>query len=267
MDDHGALPHDWTSANVTPIFKKGKKHLVSNYRPISLTCIAVKLLERLIHNHLSDFLTSHNKLSPSQHGFRAGHSCQSQLLETVHLWAKSIDDAKSSHIAFLDFSKAFDTVPHQRLLLKLHNIGIQGSLLTWIDGFLSHRRQRVQCDGAASHWIKVTSGVPQGSILGPLLFILYINDIGSGLSSHISLFADDCTIFKEISSRQDCDAPQADLNCLFSWTHKWQLSFNTSKCKVMCITNKKKSPQYTYHLNNVPLEWVDTFNIPEGKKL
>lgn len=139
---------------------------------------------------------------------------------TVHLWAKSINDAKSSHVAFLDFFKAFDTVPHQQLHLKLHHIGICGSLLAWIDGFLSHRRQQVLCDGAASHWIKVTSGVPQGSILGPLLFILYINDIGSDLSSHTRLFADDCTIFRDISSHQDCDSLQADLNSLFAWTQK-----------------------------------------------
>ena len=107
----GCLPRDWTSANVTPVFKKGSKHLVSNYRPISLTCIVVKLLERLVHDHLAQFLITGNKLSPFQHGFRKGHSCQTQLLESVHEWARSLDKASSTHVIFTDFSKAFDSVP------------------------------------------------------------------------------------------------------------------------------------------------------------
>ena len=255
----GKLPQDWISANVTPIFKKGNKHLVSNYRPVSLTSITVKLFERIIFNHLTNFLQEHKKLSPFQHGFRKGHSCQTQLLETIHQWADTLDKSGSSHVIYLDFSKAFDTVPHKRLLLKLEHIGIKGELLDWIKGFLSNRRQRVLCDGVTSCWEGVISGVPQGSILGPLLFIIYVNDIGDNISSHTRLFADDCTIYRDVSSKQDCDSLQEDLNQLYNWTQKWQLSLNTSKCKVMSISNKRITCYYTYSINNCMLEWVDTY--------
>ena len=157
--NQGYLPDDWTSANVTPVFKKGNKHLVINYRPVSFTCTVVKLLERLVHNQLSAFLESNNKLTPFQHGFRKKHSCQTQLLESVHQWARCLDRARSSHVVFTDLSKAFDTC------LKLEHIGIRAKLLTWIGSFLLNRRQRVLIDGTSSEWSDVTSGVPQGSIL------------------------------------------------------------------------------------------------------
>ena len=195
----------------------------------------------------------------TQHGFWKHHSCQTQLLETIHHWAQSLDRRKSVHVAYLDFSKAFDSVPHHRLLLKLDSVGIRGRVLTWISSFLTDRRQRVLLDGCSSDWVNVTSGVPQGSILGPLLFIIYIDDIGSDLTSCTRLFADDCTVFREINLHQDCDSLQADLNGLLKWTQKWQLKLNPSKCKMMCITNKKKPIAYTYHINNSVVEWVDTF--------
>ena len=213
----GKLPAEWTSANFTPVFKKGNKHIISNYRPISLTCLTVKILEKLVFNHIEEFLVNENKLNSSQHGFRKRHSCQTQLLETVHQWTKSLDRGDSTHVIFLDFSKAFDTVPHQRLLLKLDNIGIRGNLLNWITGFLEGRRQRVLVDGQKSDWVKVTSGVPQGSILGPLLFLVYVNDIGDDLESHTRLFADDCTLFREVSSKHDSCALQHDLTNLYNW--------------------------------------------------
>ena len=255
----GRLPSDWTSANVTPVFKKGSKHLASNYRPISLTCTAVRLLERLLHDHIVQFLTHGSKLSPFQHGFRKGHSCQTQLLESVHEWARSLDKASSTHVIFTDFSKAFDSVPHQRLLLKLEQIGIRGNIHAWISSFLAHRRQRVLLDGCASDWSAVTSGVPQGSILGPLLFIIFVNDIPNCLSSPTRLFADDCTIYRQVSSHQDCVALQEDLTRLFRWCQTWQLPLNTKKCKVMCISLKKKPPSFTYSINNTTLDWVDVF--------
>ncbi len=217
----GKLPQDWTSANITPIFKKGNKHSVSNYRPVSLTCITVKLLERIIFNHVTAFLTTNKKLSPFQHGFRSDHSCQTQLLETVHQWAKTLDNKGSTHVVYLDFSKAFDTVPHGHLLLKLDHIGIRGDLLEWIRGFLLNRKQRVLCDRVTSDWDNVPSGVPQGSILGPLLFIIYVNDIGNTFSSQARLYADDCTIFRNVSSQQDQISLQRDLNQLFEWTQSY----------------------------------------------
>ncbi len=237
----GSLPSDWTRSNVTPIFKKGNKHLPSNYRPISLTSIVVKTLERLIQQKIYKFLTDHQKLSPYQHGFRARHSCQTQLLQAIHQWAKTLNQGSSTHAIFIDFSKAFDSVPHERLLLKLHNIGIRGTLLQWIKAFLLERQQRVLVEGHLSSWTKVCSGVPQGSVLGPLLFIIYVNDIASTLSSECKLFADDCVLYQNITSNSDSTALQYDLNQVSDWCKKWQLSLNIAKCKAICITNKKIS--------------------------
>ena len=189
----GSLPQDWTRANITPICKKGDKHSPCNYRPVSLTSLISKVMERLIHAKLKDFLIEHKKLNPLQHGFRSWYSCQTQLLETIHHWALSLNDQTTTHAVFLDFSKAFDTVPHKRLLLKLDHIGIRGKVLKWIQAFLCHRHQRVVINGVSSTWLPVTSGVPQGSVLGPLLFLLYINDLADNLNSDCRLFADDCT--------------------------------------------------------------------------
>ena len=232
----GQIPRDWTRANVTPVFKKGNKHSPSNYRPVSLTSLVVKILERLIHSRITDFLDQHHKLSSFQHGFRRGHSCQTQLLATVHEWARSLDNRASTHVIFLDFSKAFDSVPHQKLLLKTENIGVRGNLLGWIKAFLTGREQRVLIDGQSSDWTNVSSGVPQGSVLGPLLFLIYVNDVGSGLCSSTRLFADDCTLYREVTSPRDCEQLQEDLNAVYRWTQIWQLSLNQSKCKVMRVT-------------------------------
>jgi len=255
----GELPSDWTSANITPVHEKGSKHCPKNYQPISLTSIVVKIMERMVHRKIMNFLSEYDKLHASQHGFRSGHSCQTQLLETVHQWANTLDGRSSSHVLFLDFSKAFDSVPHRRLLLKLDCIGVRGNLLRWIQAFLVSRRQRAVANGCSSDWAPVSSGVPQGSILGPLLFLLYVNDVGVGLESQTRLFADDCTIFRDVVGREDCKALQSDLHHLYQWSHKWQLHLNLSKCKALCISNKRMPPTYTYHLNGVSLEWVDSF--------
>ena len=122
----------------------------------------------------------------------------------MHHWAKTLDECSSTQVIFLDFSKAFDTVPHNKLCLKLDNIGVRGNLLTWTRAFLSGRQQRVVVDGQHSEWSSVTSGVPQGSILGPLLFLVYVNDIGDGLSSSCRMFADDCTLYRKVKNKDDC---------------------------------------------------------------
>ena len=253
------LLDDWKCANITPVHKKGDKHLPHNYRPISLTCLVVKCFEHIIHSQITDFLEDHHKLCGTQHGFRPGHSCQTQLLSTIHSWAKSMDNRNSVHAIFLDFSKAFDSVPHQRLLLKVSCIGIRGKLLEWIKNFLVNRKQRVIFNGSQSGWKPVLSGVPQGSILGPLLFLVYINDIHQNLSSPVSLFSDDCTLYHEISSSQDCFCLQADLDLVSRWSVIWQLPLNLSKCKALSISNKLNPISFDYTINNVTIEWVSKF--------
>ena len=187
----GSLPQDLTKANITPIFKKGNKHSHCNYRPVSLTSLMSKVTEQLIHAKLNDFLTEHNKLDPLQHGFCSGYSCQTQLLGTIHHWAQSLNDQTTTHAVVLDFSKAFDTVPHKRLLLKVDHVGICGKVLKWTQAFLCHCHQRVVINGDSLAWLLVTSGVPRGSDLGPLLFLLYVNDLADDLDSDCRLFADD----------------------------------------------------------------------------
>ena len=219
-----------------------------NYRPVSLTSLVVKIMEKIIAKKLRAFLDEHRKLSAVQHGFRPRHSCLTQLLETIHQWAATLDRAKSTHAIFLDFARAFDSVPYQRLLIKLNHIGVRGQVLKCqIESFLTGRMQRVLVNGCFSSWTPVMSGVPQGSVLGPLLFIIYINDIMDEVSSTGELFADDCVIYREVSDRRDAEELQRDLENILNWTKTWQLALNVEKCKVMEITNRRT----TIRLNTV----------------
>ena len=170
---------------------------------------------------------------------------------------QKILDAKSQvDLVILDFSKAFDTVPHQRLLCKLKNIGINNSLLEWIKIFLTTRHQKVLLDGETSTESQVTSGVPQGTVLGPLLFLIYINDLPDAVSSDVRLFADDCIMYKEIKTAKDQDALQKDIDSLCKWEKSWQMSFNSTKCYTMHVTHKTNILTRDYNMNGNVLETV-----------
>ena len=168
--DTGKLPKDWRNANVSPIFKKGDRHTASNYRPVSLTCVCCKLLEHIICRQIFNHLEQHNILTPLQHGFRSGHSCETQLITTTNDIMKTFDKKEQTDLAILDFSKASDIVPHRKLLHKLDHYGINGKVNTWIKAFLMQRQQQVIVEGEFSDSCSVDSGVPQGTVLGPLLF-------------------------------------------------------------------------------------------------
>ena len=187
----GDLPAEWTLANVAPIFKKGSKLQAVNYRPVSLTCISCKLFEHIVCKHILGHLEDHEILTDLQHGFRSGRSCETQLITTFHDIASAYNKKGSQiDIAVLDFSKAFDTVPHDGLLSKLKHYGIDDKIWLWISNFLKQRKQRVVVDGIQSDLVTVDSGVPQGTVLGPILFLLHINDLPSVISSKVRLFAD-----------------------------------------------------------------------------
>lgn len=255
--DQGSVPSDWTKANVTPLFKKGDRSDPGNYRPISLTCVACKVLEHIVCSKVMDHLENYKLLSDAQHGFRRHRSCESQLILCVNDIAKSLDSGYQTDVILLDFQKAFDKVSHLKLLYKLSQYGIRGQLNKWVSSFLSNRAQSVVLDGARSEDISVTSGVPQGSVLGPLLFAVFINDLPSVVSSHVRLFADDCIIYRTIKKDGDALALQEDLNQLQSWAQQWSMSFHPEKCELLRITNKRQPTKTSYVMSEHTLKEVE----------
>ena len=212
--------------------KKVKKGLPENYRPVSLTAIPCKLFEHILVSQIWSHLNKYGIITNKQHGFRTGMSCETQLVEVLEDWTKVMSKGSGQIDAIvLDFSKAFDVVPHHRLLKKLDSYGISGNTNKWIQGFLTSRTHEVVVNGTKSATHKVTSGVPQGTVLGPLLFLTYINDIENGLDSTIRLFADDSAIYRQINTIQDAILLQRDLFKLQEWANTWQMSFNVKKCK------------------------------------
>ena len=238
--DQGNTPSTWRKALV-PIFKKGSKSDASNYRPISLTFVLCKLCEHILHSTIITHLANHKILSDAQHGFRKRRSCDTQLLLAMNDFSRGLEDKSQTDVIFLDFAKAFDKVSHQGLLEKAYFYGIRGHAFKWIKSFLDNRSQQVVIDGHFSIDAKITSGVPQGSLLGPLLFLIYINDLPNCVQNSVCrLFADDCILYQRIRTSQDSDKLQADLDQLQKWESIWLMEFNTSKCQAISIINKIK---------------------------
>ena len=251
------IPNDWKKANVSPIFKKGARNRAENYRPISLTSIVCKLMESIIKEAVMSHVLSNKLLSSKQYGFISGRSTVTQLLRYLDKCVETMVKGGVTDTIYLDFAKAFDTVPHERLLGKLKAYGIDGAILTWIKAFLTGRTQVVKVNGEDSIPAPVISGIPQGSVLGPLLFVIYINDLPETLSSDVFLFADDTKIFREIKSIQDSTALQHDIDLLEQWTKKWLLDFNIKKCHVLTL-GKLENVKHTqrYCLSGNELEHV-----------
>uniref|UniRef100_A0A8C3FHN3 Reverse transcriptase domain-containing protein n=1 Tax=Chrysemys picta bellii TaxID=8478 RepID=A0A8C3FHN3_CHRPI len=238
-----SVPNDWKRANVTPIFEKGSRGDPGNYRPVSLTSVPGKLVQTIVKNKIVRHTEEHNLLGKSQHGFCKGKLCLLEFCEGVN---KHVDKGDPVDVVYLDFQKAFDKVPHQRLLRKLNSHGRRGKTLSWIENWLKDREQRVGINGKFSEWRGVTSGVPRGSVLGPILFNLFINDLEKGVNSEVANFADDTKLLKIVKTKADCEELQKDLTKLSDWATKWPMKFNVDKCKVMHLG--KNNPSYTYNM-------------------
>ena len=237
----GVVPNEWKTANVTAIFKnKGKKNIAGNYRPVSLTCILCKVLESLVREHIISFMKEHGLFSNKQFGFLSGRSTTLQLLRVLDDWTKILDEGGAIDVIYFDFMKAFDKVHHGKLLAKLKSYGIGGPVLTWIESFLTNRKQRVIVNEAKSDWAKVTSGVPQGSVLGPLLFVVFINDLPEVIDedSTMYMYADDTKLYRHIRAIDDTEVAQSDIDAMDEWGEEWGMFFHPSKCHALKLGHR-----------------------------
>ena len=241
-----------------PLFKGGKKarNKAANFTPVSLMSISCKVLEHILHSNIMKHLENNNTLTDLQHGFREHRSCKTQLIKTVNELAKSINQGEQIDSILLDFNKAFDKVCHRKLLLKLEHYDVRGRNLQWIKKFLEDRTQKVAVAWVTSSVSAVTRGVPPGTLLRKLLFLIYINDMPSTVSSTIGLFAGDAYIYRSIKNIGNCEIFQEDLQNLIQWEQSWSVEFHAGKCKVLRITNKRKVIKYCYLLHNVVLKEV-----------
>ncbi|KAF4796682.1 hypothetical protein TURU_082069 [Turdus rufiventris] len=233
--DTGEVPDDWKLANVTPIHKKGGKEDPGNYRPVSLTSVPGKIMEQFILSVITQHLQDGQGIRPSQHGFRRGRSCLTNLVSFYDQVTHLVDAGKAVDVVYLDFSKAFDTVSHSILLEKLAAHGLDRSTLCWIKNWLDGRAQKVMMNAAASSWQPVTGCVPQGSVLGPVLFNIFIDDIDEGRR-----------------------ALQRDLERLRGWAESNKIKFNKSKCGVLHFGHNNPLQHYrlgTVRLDSAQAEW------------
>ncbi len=252
----GRVPTKWKEALITAIFKKGSKSLPGNYRPVSLTAMVCKVMESILRDRIVQHMVRNSLFSSKQFGFINGRSTVLQLLYVLDIWTEILDDEGSIDAIYCDYMKAFDKVPHKRLLHKLKSYGIENSILSWIESFLWNRTQQVAVNGTRSDAREVTSGIPQGSVLGPILFVIYINDLPEIVDekTHIFLFADDTKVFREIRNTEDCKLLQEDLSKMFQWTQDWLLKFHPEKCVSMRV-GKADPPLHTYSLDSHNLEY------------
>ena len=257
--DTGELPREWKQAIITPIFKKGSKTKPGNYRPVSLTSQCCKIFERILRKYIVAHLEDNHCISTHQHGFMKKRSCQTNLLETFEDWTQLIDEGAGMDVVFLDYQKAFDTVPHTRLNRKLRGYGVTGKVLNWISEFLRERTQRVSVNNHLSSWTKVISGVPQGSVLGPLLFIVYVNELPDLISNKMKMYADDTKLYGPATKQDEVESMQKDINTLTDWSKDWLLKFNIDKCKIMhCGTQNHHAIYYMKQPNGETKQLIET---------
>lgn len=250
----GQVPSLWKMSNISAIFKgKGDKQIPSNYRPISITSCLGKMLEKIIFKYLYNYLDAFQILTKFQSGFRPKDSTVNQLLEIYHTIIENLDKGKEIKFIFCDISKAFDKVWHDGLLFKLKKYGISGKLFSWFKSYLSNRKQRVINEGQKSTWENTLAGVPQGSVLGPYLFLLYVNDIVEKVKCNIRLFADDTSLFTVIENADSIKLIDTDLYNIAKWADEWCIMLNPSKTKSMKFSRKRSSQWPNVKFNDIEI--------------
>ena len=250
--DSSVYPDMWKVADVTLIFKKEDKQLVKNYRPISLLPICGKIFEKLIFNRLYLYLSSNCLITKNQSGFIPGDSCTNQLLFLINEIHEAFENPSSLEVraVFLDISKAFDKVWHEGLIFKLKQNGVSGKLLKFFESYLTDRKQRVALNGSYSNYANIESGVPQGSVLGPLLFLVYINDLESNIIANVKFFADDTMLYSVVHNPyKSASDLNHDLEIISEWAYQWKMSFNpyTNKQAIEYSFQERKSLLITRH--------------------
>ena len=247
MFDGTLLPQSWKQGIISPIYKGGCRSDPANYRPVTLLPVLSKVMESIVADFVMDHMERHNILSPAQHRFRKSRSCATNLLLARDEWTTTVDDGDAVDVIYLDFSKAFDRVNHQILLRKLYNYGIQGLLLDWIELFLRQRTVSVRVSDSVSSPIEVIRGVPQGSVLGPRLFLAFINDLPDILGPKTLLFADDAKIWQTVTEPKGQIALQNTLDAAQKWSINNDIEFNVPKCKVLSLRHNFR---FQYFLGN-----------------
>ena len=254
------FPKKWKKANVVPVHKKNERNIISNYRPISLLPICGKLFEKIIFDNLYTYIFQNGFITDKQSGYRNGDSTIKQLLSITHEIHKAFDASDEIRAVFLDISRAFDRVWHDGLIYKLKKIGVGGDMINILNSFLEDRTQRTTIDGKFSEWVEIGAGVPQGSILGPILFLVYINDIVEIVDSDIRIFADDTFIFRP-ADQNSSDALNKDLENITEWARQWKMLFNPDISKqaieIIFSRKNKKSVHTPLIFNGIPVKLAD----------
>ncbi|CAG9134857.1 unnamed protein product [Plutella xylostella] len=253
--NEGVVPRKWKSAFISPIHKAGLKDRVGNYRPISKLCLVAKVFERIVYRQLYNQLKT--SFSPAQHGFLRGRSTVSNLILFNNFITEQMDSGNQVVAVYTDYSKAFDRIDHKLLIKKLRNVGVRGNLLKWFVSYVQNRSQAVVLNGFSSSWMSIPSGVPQGSLLGPILFIIFINDIESCfLNSEYLLFADDMKVFRVVNDAPDAMLLQDDLHRLDDYCSANKLDLNVDKCFFINFTRKRHHFHISLSLKDKALNQV-----------